>query len=97
MVKVKAARVSLLEERDHEMKNALAKVREVFKKYATSSPRLIALHDAPNEMKDMQIQSYRIGSRSRGSEAFFMDMKTFKWEVGSLTLSKPRLGFEADA
>jgi len=76
-----------------DMINALSKVHSVFSRFATSSPRFRSLRLDSAPVLDMQLQSYRMGSRSarvvaqraRASDAFFMDCAALQFDVRHLS------------
>ena len=76
-----------------DMSNAMAKVHKVFTEHASLSPRFLALDQSVAHMHDMQLQSYRMGSRSarvvaqraRAAESFFMDCKALRIDVAVAT------------
>ena len=76
-----------------DMQKALEKVHVVFLKYAASSPRFVALGDGATLLRDMQLQSYRMGSRSprvvaqraRASEKFFADCSSMGFDLAVIT------------
>ena len=98
-----AKKQSLLANKDEAMRNALNKVHKVFVAYAQESPRFVALSCGSEAMLCMQRQSYRMGSRSarvvaqraRAAEGFFLDVKAFRWQVGSLSFFRSPHGYAA--
>jgi hypothetical protein len=68
-------------------------VHEVFVECASGSPRFTSLQGTSSIVWDMQLDVYRLGSRShkvvrrRASMArgFFIDVATYKWDLGRLT------------
>ena len=89
----KAGPKSSVEKAKSDMEAALRKVHAVFVDHAQDSPRFLELRQGPEIMKDMQLQSYRMGSRSarvvaqraRTAEMFFLDFRVFGWQVASAT------------
>jgi len=76
-----------------DMEAALKKVHVVFLKYAEASPRFMTLEHDVDHVHDMQLQSYRMGSRSarvvaqraRSAEAFFLDCKVLCIDLAKAT------------
>ena len=76
-----------------DMVKALAKVHSVFSRFATGSPRFRSLRLDSAPVLDMQLQSYRMGSRSarvvaqraRASEAFFLDCASLQFDIELLS------------
>ena len=91
--KKKADAKSLEELKDVAMNKALSKIHETFGKYAQDSPRFRCLQQGLKVMVDMQLQSYRMGSRSprvvaqraRAAEAFLLDFSASGWSVAEAT------------
>jgi len=76
-----------------DMDGALKKVHMVFVTHASTSPRFMALDQDVAHVYDMQLQSYRMGSRSarvvaqraRSAETFFLDCKVLRIDIASAT------------
>ena len=76
-----------------DMDAALRKVHSVFVKHASTSPRFMTLDQDVAHVYDMQLQPYRMGSRSarvvaqraRSAEAFFLDCRVLRIDMASAT------------
>ena len=78
-------------------KNRMAKakdaVHKVFVKHASMTPRFVMLREAGDLAVDLQLDTYRLKSRSsrvvarraRMAEHFFLDLLTLKWDIFNLT------------
>ena len=90
--KVSMARGSLEEIEHDKMKEAVERTHEVFAREAAETPRFQFLLSSPQLVTQMQMDVYRMGSKSYKvvarnatlAEAFFADMKVCKWKVTEL-------------
>ena len=84
---------TLAQKEEGDMKTAVLKVAAVFEKHAAASPRMQRLDGAPQLMADMQLDVYKMGSKSpkvvggraKLAENFFEDITTCGWALGELT------------
>ena len=76
-----------------EMKKAVNFLHSVFLEFAGGSPRMKAVAEGPEAMREMQLEVYRMGSKShrvvaqrgRAARIFFLDVLSYKWTLGRLT------------
>ena len=84
---------SSMDKREHDMAAALKKVHGVFMKFAFMAPRLVSIRNGHEDLLSMQLETYRMGSRSaavvaqraRLAESFFLDVSSYGWVANRLT------------
>ena len=76
---------SIQDKKTNDMRKAMLRVHSIFLKFAHVSPRLLTVRNGHVDMKEMQLQVYRSGSKSpvvvaqraRATESFFLVIGTY--------------------
>ena len=90
---LKAKAKSVAATKELRMNSALEKVHAVFSTYASESPRFVGLRNPAKGVLEMQMEAYRMGSRShvvvaqraREATSFFLDMAALGLNPANVT------------